>query len=384
MATRVYPILYFHETSQIAGAENSLIQLTKNLNRSYFKPVFILPEEGPLSCELEKTGVKIYFMALPRVRSGIGVLSSIAKLRKFVQEHNVSLIHSNSIRTHIYGIIAARLENLPTVWHERNLITTERIDPDAALSFMPDAIICNSNAIAKRFARKEKLPGRVVVIHNGVDLGIFNPMVNGSDTRARFGIMPDDIVIGIASRFNPTKGHETFFKSVRILLEDKTSFSKKIKFLVAGGAVFDVDKPRENYLKRLVEKEGLGEVVIFTGLCSDMPRIYSSMDIVVLASDAEPCGRVISEAMAMGKAVIATNTGGTPEIVEDNLTGILVRPRDPYGLASSLKKLIENEKLRIDMGAEGRKRAIKLLDIKKSALSTEELYFKLLKGYEKP
>jgi len=338
----------------------------------------VLPGEGLLESELKGLGFAVHHLSFPRVRALAGVAGAVLKLKEIARTEKASIIHSNSIRTHIYGIITAKAIRAKAVWHERNLITTERIDPDRVLSFLPDAIICNSQAIAKRFASNGRLPGKLSVIHNGVDLDLFNPGIKGDDFRKRLGIGLEDVVVGIASRFNPEKGHEYFLDAAGIITKKNGVKKNKVVFLIAGGAVFAVDKEREKHIREIADKMGIKNETVFSGVCRDMPEAYGAMDIVVLASTAEPCGRVVSEAMAMGKPVIGTDTGGTPEMIEDGVTGILVPPGDPATLASAMEALIADKDKRISMGRAGRKKAQDLFDIKDSAAKTEYLYRRLL------
>ena len=347
-----------------------------NLDKAKFRPVFVLPEEGALGSELSSLGIVVHYLPFPKVRAVAGVASSISRLGETARNEKASIIHSNSIRTHIYGIITAKAVGAKAVWHERNLVTKERIDPDRVLSFLPDAIICNSHAIAKRFASNGRLPGKLSVIHNGVDLDIFNPDIKGDSFRKRFGIGADDVVVGIASRFNPEKGHEYFLNAAGIIAK-KNGVKKNNLFLITG-AIFTADQEREKHIREIADKIGIKDRTVFAGVCRDMPEAYGAMDIVVLASNAEPCGRVVSEAMAMGKPVIGTDTGGTPEMIEDGVTGILVPPGDSVTLASAMETLIADKERRISMGRAGRKRAQDLFDIKDSAAKTEYIYRRLL------
>lgn len=372
-------ILYMHETGSLGGAENSLLNLAANLDRKKFTPIFACPADGLLAESLTSLGVKVYPMEFPRIRNIRGVRTTLKKIRKIMRDEKVGLIHSNSIRTHIYAAAAAHLEGVPVVWHQRNLIDKEVIDPDRALSFVPDAIVCNSEAIAKRFARHGRIPGNVRTIYNGVDLKLFNPMVNGDRARGEFGIAKDQIVIGIASRFSRNKGHETFLSAAAKLLKEIPGGPSKLRFLIAGGAVFAEDLEREKVLRDLCASMGLGDRAIFTGFRTEMPEVYAMMDIFVLASDAEPCGRVLFEAMASGKAIVATNTGGTPEIVSDGITAILVAPRDPDATAAAIKTLIEDPARRLAFARAGRARAEEMFGIEKNVRKTEELYSRLLK-----
>lgn len=376
--TSISNILYLHETSKMAGAENSLLQLAVNLDRGRFCPIFALPKDGPLSIELGRLNVAVHSMPYPKIRYGIGVLSTIMNLKNFIQKENIALIHSNSIRTHIYGAIVGRILKLPVVWHERNLLIVEKIDPDRVLAFLPDAVICNSNAVARRFECKGKMPAKVSVIHNGVDLGAFNPSIGGEETRKRFNIGSEDIVIGMVARLNANKGHETFFRAAQLLACKMPDMAEKMRFLIVGGAIFDEDAKYEDHLKRIAGDMTISKKIVFTGVCADMPKIYAAMDIAVLASEVEACSRAVSEAMSMGRPVVATNTGGTPELVVDDVTGVLVPFGVPEAMADALGSLVSDKTKRFSMGSAGRQRAEELFDIKRSARKIETIYSSLL------
>lgn len=373
-------ILILHEVAEISGAENSLIGLAKNIDRSKFNPIFILPQEGPLFLELTKLGVEVYANRFPRVRRGLGVFGSINKFIHIIKEKDIRLIHSNSIRTHIYGVILAKLSNIPVIWHQRNLISGEIIDPDRLLSFLPDKIICNSFAVARRFVKKGNLPDKVKVVYNGVDVQKFNPQVNPDKIRQEFGIKADEDVVGIVSRFHPIKGYEDFFHAAKILLRDTPDAAKNLRFLVAGGAVFEEDKYMEKYLKDMVINLGLEKKIIFTGLRQDMPEIYAAMDIFVFTSHHEACARVILEAMACAKPIVAVNAGGTPEIVEDGTSGFLVEAGTPNSIAERIAFLLNNKAIAKKMGEEARRRAEEKFNIKKNAEEIQKIYLQLIEN----
>jgi glycosyltransferase involved in cell wall biosynthesis len=270
--------------------------------------------------------------------------------------------------------MAARFSGVPVVWHERNLITAEKLDPDRILAFLPDAIICNSRAIAGRFEKHGVLPAQVQVIYNGADTRAFNPSVSGKNLRERFGIGADEIVIGIASRFNPDKGHETFLRAAVLISKGYA----RARFLIVGGAVFASDMGREKLLRDLALNLGIGDRVVFTGLLQEMPEAYAAMDIVVLASNAEPCGRVIFEAMATGRPIVATKSGGTPEIISDGVTGVLISPGDPDRLSRVVMELVSNGARRASLGMAGRKKIEDNFSIQSNVYHTEALYASLL------
>lgn len=372
-----FNILYLHETAKFSGAEESLLNLIRFLDREKFTPFFILPEPGQFAKKLQEADIKVFVIPLPKIRGILGVWPCAKKLFKIARENNIHLLHTNSTRTHMYGIYVARKLKIPIIWHERNVLVHERIDLDRLFSFLPDTIICNSLAIANRFLADKNLPEKVKIIYNGVDTQRFNPTVDPKPIREEFNIRPDEVLIGIGSRFNPIKGHETFFLAAATLLQDKILITPQLRFLVIGGAVFDKDKRREKYLKDLVRELNISESVTFAGVRDDMPQIYAAMDIFVLPSLTEGCGRVILEAMASGKPVVATNTGGTPEIVKDKISGFLIKPRKPALMAERISWLVNNPERAKKMGEEGRKLAQEKFRIETNVAKIEEVYKEL-------
>ena len=381
--TAPFKILYLHETAKLSGAEESLFNLVFFLDKDIFEPFFILPEEGKLSRKLQQIGVKLFIVALPKIRGIRGVIPALRKIMRIASDNNIQLLHTNSIRTHMYGAYVAKSKNIPIIWHERNLIIREIIDPDRVFLFLPNKIICNSYAIMKRFIRNNRIEdnpeSKITVVYNGVDLVRFNPKINGNEIREKFGIGQDEVVVGIASRLGPPKCHHIFFRAAQIVLNDKRYRRDNIRFLIAGDAVFDKDKWREAYLKKFVQDLGIAQRVIFLGFCDDMPKVFAAMDIFVLASDAEACGRVLLEAMACAKPIVATGSGGTPEIVKSGLTGILVPPRNPKALAKAINELLDDKTKRLEMGEAGRKRAEALFRIEENVQKITREYDKLLK-----
>ncbi len=368
-----FNVLYLSETSRLGGAEESLLNLVRFIDKERFGPYFVVPEDGPLVNKLKSSGAKVFIVAMPKIRGIAGVISAANAILKIARENKISLLHTNSIRTHLYGAYAAKLMNLPLVWHERNLITGEFFDPDRVFSFLPDKVICNSFSIAERFKQNGRLPGKVSVIYSGVDTERFNPRLDGRPIRKEFGIGPEETVIGIASRFGRDKGHRIFLECAKIILSGG-HIAGGVKFLVAGSAVFDKDHSMEKYLRDEAQDLGIADNVIFAGFREDMPSFYAVLDVFVLASDAEPCGRVVLEALAAGRAIVATKSGGTPEMVIDGSSGILVAPQDPAGMAEKIIYLAKNREIAAEMGKNSRKRAEEIFGIAGAVKKIESIY----------
>jgi glycosyltransferase involved in cell wall biosynthesis len=212
----------------------------------------------------------------------------------------------------------------------------------------------------------------VVTILNGVDLAEFHPGISGAAVRGELG-WAGCKVLAATSRLDIEKGHETLLQAMRTVAARRPD----ARLLIAGRAAVDPDG-RHAALQRRIDAMGLGEAVRLLGFRRDMPQVLAAADICLLPADAEACGRVLFEAMAMAKPVVATNSGGTPEIVVDGVTGVLVPPRDAPAMAEALLALLQAPARAMALGAAGHERAAKHLSIQVYARQTMDVYADVL------
>jgi len=128
----------------------------------------------------------------------------------------------------------------------------------------------------------------------------------------------------------------------------------------------------------MTAEKGIDKKTIFTGFRRDIPQLIASMDVVVLPSGIDACSRVLFESMAMQKPLVAANAGGTPEIVQDGITGLLVKPGDSSDMAKSIIRLLQNRPLLEQYGKAGRKRVKEMFTIERNIKETESVYLELL------
>jgi glycosyltransferase involved in cell wall biosynthesis len=205
----------------------------------------------------------------------------------------------------------------------------------------------------------EKIPStKVKVILNGIDTNMFCPAGNEAE-KAR-GL----VRIGIVARLSAEKDHQTLLNSCKLLVNQTNGFHLEI----IG------DGPLRDTLEMAVKSLGLDSFVSYSGMRHDVPELLRQLDIFVLSSTTEGISLTLLEAMATGLPVVATNVGGNPEVVIDGETGYLVPSQNPDEMARKLLLLINDEKLRCQMGEKGRARVIAQFSIKESASKYEELY----------
>ena len=362
-------VLYLHHVGELSGAENSLRLLMRHLPRDRYAPVFAGPTQGPFPQALVADGVEIVPVAFGPLRSVRGVLGAVRRVRAAIRDRRVAVVHSNGPQTNVVAGLAGRLAGVPAVWHARNLLHGTMRDVDRALAPLATRIICNADAIRARFVDSRAWDKSVTII-NAVDTREFHPGVDGASFRAEQGADAGMPLVGIVGRIGLGKGHEHFVEAAVRLLRAGTA----ARFVIVGDSLFAQDAWRADALRRQVKDAGLEDRIRFTGVRRDVPRVMRGLDVLVLASDAEPCGRVLFEAMASGTAVVATNTGGTPEIVRDGIEGVLVPPRDASALAEALGALLVDSPRRARLGDAGLARVRAEFTIERYVARTVAVY----------
>lgn len=362
-------VLYLHHVARIGGAENSLHLLLRSLNRASVRPLFAGPVDGPFPVALAKEGIPVFSVPFGPLKNVPRVMRSVMRLRRIIREQDVQLLHSNGPQTNVCAGLAGRLEGIPSVWHVRNLLYGSMYDIDRLCSGLATRIVCNSEAIRERF-RGSPAWDKSVTILNAVDLGEFNPQASDESFRRQLGVPSDRAVVGMAGRIGLGKGHVHFIDAAIRLLRDGAN----AQFVIAGDAQIPEESTRLEMLHRRVKDAQVEDRIRFLGFRRDMPQVMRGLDVLVLASDAEPCGRVLFEAMASGRAIVATNSGGTPEIVRDGSEGLLVPPRDPDALAAAIRKTVEEPALRRRLGQAGAARARQEFSIERYVTRILDVY----------
>jgi glycosyltransferase involved in cell wall biosynthesis len=226
-------------------------------------------------------------------------------------------------------------------------------------------LIALSESVRELLLQQGASPEKVTTIHHGIDTKAFRMSAGaGSDLRAEWGVPEEACLVGMAGRIDTEKGVHTFVKAI-------ARCDKKDIF-----GAFIGDGKSEAAVGQLSKELGISDRVKFAGFRRDVSTAINALDILVLASTwAEPCAAVVEQAMALSKPVIGTAIGGTPELMQDGLTGILVPPGDDLALAEAIKGLAANAVQRANMGAAGRERVDKLFNQEHMVDSIENIYY---------
>ena len=375
-STGAHVVLYLHATDVVAGGERSLLNLIRHLNPTTFRARVACEATEEYVASLEACGTPVERLRFPGLRPpGPAALRAMRGLTQFCKRVNAAILHANTPRTNLYAALVGRVAKVPVIWHCRNLLEPGMRDTDRWFAWLPDRIICNSAAIAARFT-SSRWQDRVVTITNGVDLTEYRPDLSGAAVRAELGWAGRPLIAAI-SRLDPEKGHEVLLEAMRRVVMR----CPDARLVIAGRAAVD-PAGRHAGLQRHIENLGLGEVVRLVGFRRDIPQLLAAADICVLPAAAEACGRVLLEAMAMAKPVVASAVGEMLNIVLDGKTGFLVPEGDPDAIADRIVRLIDDPRLAIELGAAGRIRVSEIYSLPPMIGATEAFYQEILDEVE--
>lgn len=342
----------------MGGAEHSLLDIVSGIQS--FHPVFVTPSTN-LSSKFESRGIKCIYFPMPlkvlmRKREKLLSLSDIYNLPSLIlrfvnllKKEKPSLVYTNTQKSHLIGVIASRIARVPCISHFRDILPRSVLTKIwlRTLYLLSTRIIAVSEAVAKEFPRKSAKgssasSGKVKVIHIGIK-------VKHPASSLQY---PVSRTVGYVGQIARWKGVEYFIEACGSIMKEAPGTN----FIVVGGPIFGDTEYLEE-LKELAHSLSLDSKIQFMGEKEDALSYIAKIDVLVHPSvSPEPFGRVLIEAASLGKPVVATSGGSSPEIVVDGETGILVPPRDSDSIATSLKKLIAEPRLAKSMGEKGKER----------------------------
>ena len=359
--------LVVNHTSTISGGEHSLLELLRALP-DHVEVVLACPD-GPLADAARSTGTAVE--RLPRTDGSLklhpwhtpkGVLSLAwagLRIRRLAARHDVDVVHANSIRAGLSATLASRLGGPPAVVHVRDCLPDGRLSRavGGSLRRRSAAIIANSLYTLKRF----ESPERGVVVHNPVDALRFDAQtIERTEARAALGLARSSVVLGVIAQLTPWKGQDDAIRVASLL----KAAGIDVRLLLVGSAKFTTAATRHDnisyvqHLHELARSLDVESEVQFLGERADVPDVLATLDLALLPSWEEPFGRAVIEAFAMGVPVVATDVGGTSEIVADGEDGLLCPPRDPDAWAKAIMGLLERPDQLDAMGRNGREKVL--------------------------
>lgn len=329
---------------RLGGAEEMLDTLVRGQAAAGYELQLTHLIDGSWAAELRAHGVRTTTLRAGRLRQAHRWLVAVRQLAAGFRERRPDLILSWSPKAHLYAAPAAALAGMTgrLVWWQHGIPTGGWLDR-CATALPAQSIGCSCRAGAAAQARLSPAR-RTFVVHPGVRPVAVSPAVQPLD------LPHDRIVVGIVGRLQPWKGQDRWLRA-HASLRDR---GHRLHTLVVGGDAYGLSAGYAASLPTLVRSLDLDSEVTLWGQVADARAFMAHMDIVVNASDPEPFGIVLLEAMAAGVPVVAVNQGGPSEFIDDGLTGILAPSGSPTDLASAVERLVNSPELRLSIGASGR------------------------------
>ena len=370
MSARPISVLHFTNSLVRGGAEEHVLTLLRGLDRSSFRPHLVCPPA--LAGKLEKdlpADVPLFPLLLQKPRQ----LRAALGLARILRGRRVDILHSHGFYSSLFASPVGWLCGVPLVVetphvreHWRQGWFKSRFVVDRLAGSFVHHYIAVSEANARYLREQKGLPAhKIVVIRNGCDLERFDPAHPApAGLKSRLGFADGDPVLVVLGRLEPQKGHRVLLDALPAVLRE---FPRARLVCVGEGILRD-------HLREQVRALGLEASVRFVGYQTNVTDWLALADLTVLPSFYEGLPLVAIESLAAGRPVVATAVDGTPEVVVDGRTGLLVPPGDAAGLANAICRLLREPGLRRSLGEAGRRHVLDGYSQERQIRQTQELY----------
>ncbi len=357
------------------GAEKIAFELIGRLDPVRFKRYLCvthacLPEQRTVNerelRQLEESGVEILRLERHSVLSNLSWL----RLYELLRRESIDVLHAHMPRASVPGTILGRLAGVPViVSHEHGWSfqgkPLRRLLDRLLVARGSDVLLAVSEWDRRQMIEVERISAdRIRILPNGIP----SVLDEVPDVRGELGVAPEVGLIGAVGRLYPEKGYDDLIEAMALL---KQRASGPFRCLILGYG------PEEGRLRALIGELDLLEEVRLVGFREDIQAVTRALDVAVLSSKNEGSPLAVMEYMASGAPIVATAVGGVPELIEDGVHGLLVRPGDPVELAAAIRRLLDDRSLAIQLGLAARDWQRANFDIDVMVRRLESLYIEL-------
>ena len=334
------------------GAEEALIHLLRNRDAAGLSAVLVvLLEEGELKGIFENTGATVEVVESGRLREPWKQVAAILKIRRLLKRHRIDTVLGWMTKAHIYGGPAAWMARVPPIYFQMGVPDNGVVDRLCRAIPAVGALACSEFA-----AREQRacVKHRVIGVPLAADVSRFSEAANHSpaEIRRRFGLDPDRPLVGIVGRLQHWKGMHVYVEAMARVLKEVPD----CRGVIVGGK-HHLEPDYADWLAERVQALGVSEEVRMVGVQRNVPEWMQAMDVVVHASEREPFGIVVVEAMALGKPVVATQPGGPEEIITHASDGQLVTWNKADELAEAILKYLRDPEWARSVGQRAKQRS---------------------------
>jgi L-malate glycosyltransferase len=362
------PVLMMVRELGSGGIERDVTKLAIGIDRRRFTPyVGSFRAEGLRHEDLKKAGIPVAQFAVSSLKS-LKVLSPVLQFATFIAKNKIRVVHAFDA-SGVFGIPLARVLRVPAVLTStlghRSLLDAQTIRQMKLMDRWADAVVVNCEAMRKHLTEDYSVPnGRIELCYNGVDTREFFPAAAPKPAP----LAEASMVIGTVCVLRPEKSLEVLQEAFAKIWRQVPG----IKLLIVGSG------PELPKIQANSARLGIKEASILLPATSPVAPLMRAIDIFVSSSRSEAFSNSILEAMACGCCVVGSRVGGTPELIEDEVRGLLFTPGDANQLAEKLLRLIQDAETRRIFGAAASKFATEKLNIEIAAARTMEIYTSIL------
>jgi glycosyltransferase involved in cell wall biosynthesis len=372
-------IVHLTASPFFGGPERQMLGLARSLPRSERTMFLSFPERGrcwPFLDEARRHG----FDADALEHNTPHIAAAARELARRLRETHADVLCCHGYKSDIIGVLAARQRGLPIVavargwtsasWRVRFYEWLDRL----TLPRM-DAVVCVSEAQARQVAKTGVRAERLHVIRNAIRMERFVPaLASARDQLQSLFARPRSLLIGAAGRLSPEKGFDIFVEAA----------ASVVRACPDAGFVLFGDGPLREAIARQVARLGLADHFVLAGFRDDLDRLLPGFDLTVLPSYTEGLPNVVLESFAAGVPVVATAVGGTPEVIEDSVSGYLVPSGQPGLLAERMLTLFGSAALRARMGLCGQRQVREHFTFEAQARQYQTLFKTLVPATRRP
>lgn len=361
---------YFYNNKDFGGPVINVRNYTRFIDKcGYFPIVFFSKHTADLDfilSEYAREQIPVHFIS--HIRPSLSSSFSeyvyfffqlpivLFKMTQLIKKAQIDIVHTNTIGD-IQAMLAAKIAKKPLIVTIREIYVKPKFAVELLAWFvymLADEVTCVSQEVKDVMFCFIKDKSKVRVINNGIDKKKYL-LQNKPDIsiHQQYQIKPETKIVGTIGLLDPWKGHHVIVEAVPLILKKQPD----VVFVFVGKE--SQHARYGGYKSKMISRAkelGVDKQIIFTGFREDIGHVVSSFDIFVHASiSPDPFPTTVLEAMAMGKPIIASNSGGVKEQIENGVDGILVEPGDVYEIAEKIIFLLSNPRIAIDIGEKAQK-----------------------------
>lgn len=371
-------VIWFIDRLGYGGAEKMTYTILERIDRNVFdlRVCALQVKQGnPVARDLESIGIPVDILSIPNLRH----IGNLIKITKYLHKHKPDIVHTQLEFATILGSFGAwlfRIPNISTIHtlnnpqtgtsHWRNELNW------ACMRYFSTELIAVSNSTRDHLVKNGRIPQqKILTMYNGIDQKDYQPTSKPDQIRKRreLGVPEESFLIVTVAVLREPKGIQFMIHAMESIVQSQPH----IHYLIVGEG-----KYKEN-LENLVREKNLGKHISFAGQRSDISEILYASDLFVLPTLTDALPTVLIEAMSAGKAIVASNVGGVPEIVEDRISGILIQPGDPDQLAKSCLSIAGDDNKRKAMEIAGLRIVKEKFNIDMQVKALSKLYKEMVK-----